>query len=96
MEFYNNPIYLPENQPGKKPQKKSNFWTILLAAIIGGLIGAAALGVFLFSSFSGRINPLLFLMKQYKPIQNYISDLKADLKKVSENPAEVVTSYSKC
>jgi len=94
MEFYNNPIYLPEKQPGKKPQKGSNFWSILLAAIIGGLIGAAALGVFLSSSFSRQNKSDPASEEAIQQIKNDISDLQADLKKISENPADVVASYS--
>ncbi len=94
MEFYNNPIYLPENQPNKRPKKGSNFWSILIAAIIGGLIGAAVLGAFLSNSFSRKTESAPISEATIQEIQKNISDLQTDLKQVSENPSAVITSYS--
>ncbi|MHC1772742.1 MAG: S1C family serine protease [Flexilinea sp.] len=92
--FNNNPALLPNDSGNNKTNRGCRSLTILISAIIGGIIGAAALGGYFFYYYLPQQTKSQATESSLNEIQDEITRLQADVKELAENPAEVTTTYS--
>ena len=90
--FNNNPALLPNDSGNNKTNRGCRSLTILISAIIGGIIGAAALGGYFFYYYLPQQTKSQATESSLNEIQDEITRLQADVKELAENPAEVTNN----